>query len=329
MIERRTLLKTLAGTGFAAAALAVVPPHLALAQTPRIKRLRIIAPAAAGSGYDETARVCERVMTESGLIGSAQITNIPGAGGTVGLMKFLEQYRGHDDALLVSGSTMVSAIIANKTPVEISAAAPIARLYGTANALIVPASSPYKTIGDLMSAFRKVPETISWAGGSIGGGDHLIAGMFAKTAGVDPKRLNYVAFAGGGEILAALLGGHVTMASSTWGEVAEQVRSGEVRCLGVTAGKDETGITAPTLRSQGVDLVFYTWRALLGAPGINVQQRENLLATVDAMIKSDPWKAEIERQGWIDFYLPGDAFASFVEEQSQIFRTTLRSLGLA
>lgn len=299
------------------------------AQPTKLGRIRIIAPGAAGGGFDETARSCEKALVASGLIESAQIINIPGAGGTVGLVKFVEQYRGRHDALLVSGSTMLSSIIVNKTPIDFGAATPLARLFGTANAIVVPAASRYKTIDDLVAVFKADPGSISWAGGSIGGGDHMIAAMFAKTVGVDPKRLNYVAFAGGGEMLASVLGGHVTMASSAWAEVSEQIRAGQLRCLGVTADKDEPGVDAPTLRSQGIDVAFYTWRALLAAPRISNAERANLLDVVAAMIGSPTWKAEAARQGWTDFYLAGDDFVKFVDGERQTARTLLADLGLA
>lgn len=325
MIDRRDFC-----TGMTAATLAAgLASVSALAETPKIPQLRIVAPGSAGGGFDETARVSGEVLQATGLIGGARITNIAGAGGTVGLVKFIEEFRGREDGWLVSGSTMVSAIIANKTPVSLSDTTPLARLFGTFNAIVVADASPHKTIGDLVKAFMANPGAVSWAGGSIGGGDHLIAGMVAAATGVDPRRVNYVPFAGGGEVLAALLGGHVAAASSSWSEVSEQVRAGKLRCLALTSDKAEAGADAPTLRSQGIDVTFHTWRALLAAPGLDAAQRGKALAMVEAMVKSAAWKAAAEKRGWSDFYLAGDAFKAFIDEEAARYRTTLASLGLA
>lgn len=326
MLSRRYVLKMIGAVGLASTVGQF--PGIALAKSHPIGRLQIIAPAAAGSGYDQTARVCENTLLAGKLIDGAQITNIPGAGGTIGLVRFIEQQRGKGDAILVSGSTMMSAVIANKTPVGLEATTPLARLYTTANAIVVPANSPFRNLGDLVAAFHKDASAVSWAGGSVGGGDHIIAGMFSTAIGVDPKKLNYVAFPGGGELLAALLGGHVVMGSSSWNEVAEQIRAGQLRCLGVTSDREEAGIDAPTLRSAGVDVVFQTWRALLAAPGITKEQRNALIAMLDAMVGSSQWQDECKRNDWTPAYLSGDGFSAYIRDQTKQFSATLTHLGL-
>ncbi|WP_429932718.1 Bug family tripartite tricarboxylate transporter substrate binding protein [Agrobacterium vitis] len=328
MISRRNVIKNASALALSAAS--GIRPSFAAGQAIAAPgRLRIIAPGSVGGGYDGMARSFETVLRAAGVIDSAQITNIPGAGGTVGLAKFAQEFDGRTDAWLASGSTMVSAIIANKVPIDLSATTPLARLFGTFNALVVPASSAFKSLGDLVAALRSDPGSVSWAGGSIGGGDHLIAGMVAKAAGIDPKRLNFVPFTGGGEILAALLGGHVTMASSGWSEFSEQIRAGQIRCLGITADQPTAGISVPTLRDQNLDVVFYSWGAVQGPPAISPADRDHMLAMVDTMVSHPAWKVESEKRGWIDYYLPGAAYETFVKQQANLYRHTLSSLGLA
>ncbi len=93
-----------------------------------VDTLQMFVPAAPGGGWDGTARTMEQVLRTAGLIGTAQVTNVPGAGGVVGLPQFINQWRGRQNALMVMGMVMVGAIITNKAPVNLSTLTPIARL---------------------------------------------------------------------------------------------------------------------------------------------------------------------------------------------------------
>ena len=326
MIQRRTFLQSI---GSAALMGAVCGSSRALAERRILPRLRIVAPGAVGGGYDSTARSIEAALRATGAIGSAQISNVPGAGGTVGLAQFAKQYSGEGDALLVTGSTMVSSIIANKSPIDLSATTPIARLVGSFNAIAVPAGSPFKDARDLMAAFKEKPSSVVWCGGSVGGGDHMIVGMLAEAAGVDAKNINYVAYAGGGEVLAAVLGGHVTAALSGWSEFKDQFKAGKLRCLGITADRAFPGVDAPTLTSLGINVVFYGWGAVTAAPGITEEQRSLLAGMIDEMAHSQVWKDELEKRGLTDLFLSGAPFQQYVKDQAMQFRATLARLGLA
>ena len=112
---------------------------------------------------------------------------------------------------------------------------PLARLTGEYEAIVVPASSDIKTIGELVEKLKADPGAVSWAGGSAGGVDHIVVGQIAAAAGVDPTKINYIPFSGGGEALAAILGGQVTAGVSGTGEWQAQIESGELRLLAVTS----------------------------------------------------------------------------------------------
>jgi putative tricarboxylic transport membrane protein len=176
----------------------VLATPLAAAQ-PLYPQLRIIAPAAPGGGWDQTARVMQQVLQRSGLVQTPIVENIPGAAGTIGLARFIGAERGHGDALMVSGLIMLGGIVTNRSPVTLADVVPIARITGEYEVLAVPTASPFQTLDDLLRAFKERPESISWGGGSAGGSDQILAGLIADAVGVAPRRGNNIAFSGGGE----------------------------------------------------------------------------------------------------------------------------------
>ena len=205
----------------------------------------IMAPAAPGGGWDQTARAMQTVLQEDGISGNVQVTNVPGAGGTIGLAQFVNQAKGDPDALIVGGYVMVGAILTNASPVDLTMVTPIARLTGESGGDRGAGRERDQTMDDLVAALKADPGAVSWGGGSAGGADHITAGLIAKAVGVDPTKVNYIAFSGGGEALAAILGGQVTVGISGYGEFASQVEAGELRVLGVSGEERLPGVDAP------------------------------------------------------------------------------------
>ncbi|MCW5729478.1 MAG: tripartite tricarboxylate transporter substrate binding protein [Alphaproteobacteria bacterium] len=314
-------------TGLLASASAAAPIRTGLAQA--IEQLRIFVPANPGGGWDQTGRSMEMAMKSAGLIKSAQITNVGGAGGTVGLPQFINQWKGQGNALMVGGMVMVGAIIANKARNNLTETTPIARLTGEFQVVVVPAASPFRSMADLVAAFKADPAKVSWAGGSAGGTDHILAGMIAKAAGGDPRKVAYVAYSGGGPAQAALLGNQVSCGISGWGEFGEQVRAGKLRALGISADKRQPGIDVPTLREQGIDVELFNWRGVFAPPGISDAQRQSLLDLVDRMVKSPAWAEILKRYDWTDIYLPGDRYRAYIASETERIHAILKDLGLA
>lgn len=290
--------------------------------------LKVVAPAAPGGGWDQTARSMQQALVQSGAAKSVQVTNIPGAGGTVGLAQFVNSAKGDGTQLIVNGFVMVGAILTNKSPVGLDQLTPVARLTGEYLAIVVPADSPIKDAKALAAAVKADPGKVTWAGGSAGGVDHIAVALFAKAAGADPTKINYIPFSGGGEALAAILGGKVTAGVSGYGEFESQVKAGKLRVVGITAPKRLEGVDAPTLKEQGIDLDIANWRSVMGAPGLAPAQREALLKAVDTMAKSPAWKEILKQKGWDDAYLPGDEFGTFLKQEQARVAEVLRSVGL-
>ncbi len=315
------MLKLTAAAAALAAALTATP---ASAQTD----LKIMAPAGPGGGWDQTARAMQQALTSSKLARSVQVTNVTGAGGSVGLAQLINSAKGDPNQLMVNGFVMVGALLTNKSAVSLSQATPIARLTEEVEVIVVPAGSPIKTAQDLAAAAKADPAKVTWAGGSAGGVDHITAALFAQAVGADATKINYIPFSGGGESLAAILGGKVTAGISGYGEYEGQIKSGKMRLIGVTAAQRVPGIDAPTFREQGIDLVIANWRSVMAPPGISAEQKQALVDLVGKMVATDAWKEILKQKGWDNAFLGGDAFTEFLKQEQTRVTGVLKSVGL-
>lgn len=223
---------------------------------------------------------------------------------------------------------MVGAILTNKSPVTLNEVTPIARLTGEYEAIVVPASSPLKTIGDLVDQLKKDPGSVSWGGGSAGGTDHIAVGLIAKAAGVDPTKINYIAYSGGGEALASILGSQVTAGISSYGEFESQVKAGTLRLLAVSSEEKLEGVDAPTLKESGLDVVVQNWRMVAAAPGLTPEQEKAVSADVEKLAKSAKWQETLKTKSWMDTYLSGDEFKAQLAKDTAATETILKDIGL-
>jgi len=294
----------------------------ALAQ-PQIK---MMIPANPGGGWDQTGRALAAAMQSGKLVSGVQFDNKGGAAGTIGLAQFVNAAKGDPTALMMGGLVMVGGIILGKSPVNLSQVTPIARLTSEWEVIVVPAQSPHKTMADLVKALKENPGKVSWGGGSAGGTDHILVGLIARAVGVEPARINYVPFKGGGEAVASILGGHVTAGVSGLGEFAEHIKSGKMRALAVSAPVKTEGIAS--LREQGIDVELGNWRGVFGAPGLTPQQRDGLVNLVKSATETPAWKASLEKYGWTSVFLGGDAFRKYLDEDIQRTTQIIASLGI-
>ncbi len=288
--------------------------------------IKMMIPANPGGGWDTTGRALAAAMQSAKVVSSVQFDNKGGAAGTIGLAQFINAAKGDPNALMMGCMVMVGGIILNKSPVGLDQVTPIARLTTENLVVVVPASSPHKTIGDLMNAFKANPGSVSWGGGSAGGSDHILIGLMARATGGDATKVNYVAFKGGGEAVAAIIGGHVAAGVSGLSEFSEHIKSGRMRALAVSGDAKEEGIS--TLKEQGINVVLGNWRGVFGAPGITAAQRDALVTMVRTATETPAWKESLQKNGWQPWFLPGDQYKAFIEEDSKRIGGILESLGL-
>jgi putative tricarboxylic transport membrane protein len=291
--------------------------------------LKIMAPAAPGGGWDGTARSMQQVLTASGIAKSVQVNNVNGAGGTIGLAQFVNGAKGDGSQLMVNGFVMVGAILLNKSPVNLSQITPIARITAEAEVIVVPTDSPIKNAKDLADRVKADPAKVTWAGGSAGGVDHIMAALFAGAVGADATKVNYIPFSGGGEALAAMLGGRVTAGISGYGEFEGQIKAGKLRVIGVSSGSRlPNAPDAPTLKEGGVNLEVLNWRSVMAPAGITPEQRKVLSDAIEKMVKTKEWAEVLKARGWDDAYLGSDAFAAFIKTDTAHVKDVLTSVGL-
>jgi putative tricarboxylic transport membrane protein len=290
--------------------------------------LKIMAPAAPGGGWDGTARSMQQALTAAGIAKSVQVANVPGAGGTIGLAQLINS-KGDGHQLMVNGFVMVGAILLNKSPVSLSQTTPIARLTAEALVVVVPTESPIKNAKDLADRIKADVGKVTWAGGSAGGADHILAALLTSAVGADSSKVNYIAFSGGGEALAAMLGGRVTAGVSGYGEFEGQIKAGKLRVIGVSAPKRLANAPdAPTFKEQGVDLELLNWRSVVAPPGLSADQRKVVSDAIDKMAKSKEWAEILKARGWDDAYLASAEFETFMKAEEARVAKVMRDVGL-
>ena len=289
----------------------------------------VMAPAAPGGGWDQTARAIQEALQTEGISSNVQVVNVPGAGGTIGLAQFAQQAKGQPNQLIVGGYVMVGAILTNKSPVTLDNVTPIARLTGEYEAIVVPTASDIKTLDDLIAKFKADPGAVSWAGGSAGGTDHIAVGLVAKAVGIDPTKINYIAFSGGGEARAAILGNQVTAGISSLGEFRDQIQAGQLRLLAVSSGERLEGFDAPTLKEAGVDVEVQNWRMVAAGPDLTPEQEAAINADIEKLVNSATWQKVLTDKGWINTYLAGEEFKTQLAKDNEATAAILKDIGLA
>ena len=291
--------------------------------------LRIMVPNSPGGGYDITARTAAKVMEDSDITTGTEVFNLEGAGGTVGLARTVNE-KGNGDLAMLMGLGVVGASYTNKSKATLTQTTPIVRLIEEYGAVMVPKDSPFKTIDDLVKAWKADPRSLSVGGGSSPGGpDHLLPMQLAQAVGVDPKKVRFVSYDGGGDLLPALLGDKIDFATSGVGEFTAQIQNGDIRVLATSGTKPIETVDAPTLKESGIDLVFTNWRGVVAPPGITDAQRDRLIEAFEKMHESPEWKAALKKNAWADAFETGDDFATFLEQQDKRVSDTLSELGLA
>ena len=290
--------------------------------------IKMMIPANPGGGWDTTGRALGKALVDAGAGATVIFDNKGGAAGALGLAQFVNGSKGDANALMVMGAVMLGGQITGKPPVSLSQATPIARLTSEYNVFVLPADSPFKSMAEVIAQLKKDPGSVKWGGGSRGSTEHIAAAMIAREVGVDASKINYVAFRGGGEATAAILGGNVTIGGSGYSEFAEYINTGKMKALAVTSDVRLKGVAVPTLKEQGINVVIGNWRGVYGAPGITPAQRQALTELVLKAVKTKSWADASEKNNWTAAVLSGPAFEKFVDDDFASLRATMVKSGM-
>lgn len=300
----------------------------AASSTFALESVRFMAPGSPGGGYDQTARTLGKSLIDAGVAKSAVYDNKNGAGGTLGLAQFVNGSKGEVNALCVMGAIMVTGVVQNKPQITLANATPIARLFTEYNVIAVRKESPYMTFADLMSDFKKNPATVKWGGGSKGSVDHIGTAELAAAAGVPVQKVNYIPFGGGGEVVSATLGGHISAITGGYAELSAYIESGKFRVLAVGSPTRLAGIDAPTLKEAGYDIQIGNWRGVYGAANLTPAQRKELTDAVLAATRTKVWQDALKTNAWSPSVITGDEFSKFVDDEHTRLRAVMTQVGL-
>ncbi len=294
--------------------------------------IHMLIPNSPGGGYDQTGRAAVDTMEELGTTGGTfDVTNVIGAGGSVAMTELMNE-KGDEQVMMTVGLGVVGSLYSFGNDFKLQDATPLAQLIEEYEAVLVPASSPFKTIGDLVEAWKADPgEVVVGGGSSPGGPDHLFPMQLAGTVGIEPKDVRYIAYDGGGPLTSALLGEKIQVGFSGLSEFEEQVKSGDLRVLAVSGDerlKSEVAKDVPTLTESDIDLVFVNWRGVLAPPGISEKRRDELIGYLQKMHDSPEWEDVLAENGWIDTFRTGEEFDEFLTSQDERVSSTLEDLGL-
>jgi len=284
-----------------------------------------VVPANPG-GYSQTSTAISESLKKEGLLSTYTSVFKPGAGGTVGL-GFFQEIKAKPESVLITGLAMAGGIPSNKSPLKLENSTPIAKVMREYQALVVPATSKYKTLSAFLSDWKANP-TMAISGGSLGSTDHQFIGLLAKAAGIDPKKMNFVVHSGGPEVIASLLSGATVAGTSGSAEFQAQVAAGKLRVLAISSAKRLPGFNAKTLKEQGIDLVYGNWRGVMATADLSEANRLNMVKVFDAMRGTATWKGYLKQYNWDDEWLAGKAYGDFLKKELPLVAGVIKDLGL-
>lgn len=298
-------------------------------QAAEIDSIHFLIPGGAGGGWDGTARGTGEALTKAGLVNTASYQNLSGGGGGKAISHLIETAEQSDGTLMVNSTPIVVRSLTKVFPQSFRDLTPIAATISDYGAFIVKGDSDIKTWKDVVAGFKKNPRKMKFAGGSAKGSlDHLVPAAAIKAEGLDPKQLRYIPYDAGGKAMAGLLSGEAELLSTGLGEALEMSKAGQIRILAITAParlKDAPDV--PTLKEMGNDTVFANWRGFFGAPGLSKDKAKAYADVLGKMFETAEWETVRSRNGWVNDYIPGDQFYSFLEQQEKQVGDLMRELG--
>lgn len=296
------------------------------------KNVEIIVPVVPGGTNDKLARAIERTFIADKIINTSVTVVHRSGGGNQIAYAYMTQHAGDPHYLLMGTTTLITAYAMGASKLSYADFTPIASIFNDYVVLTVNAASPLKSGQDLVARMRTDPQSMSLGfSSSVGNHHHIIAGLFMKGIGASPRDLKTVIFKGSAESLTALLGGHIQMVSTGAGNAAPHMAAGKLHILGVSSGQRLPGTmaTVPTWKEQGVELVYGSWRSIVGPKGLTAEQAAFWESAMRRVVESADWKAELERNYWGDFFMTGAELKNTIDRESRAMKNVLVDLGLA
>ncbi|WP_144449444.1 tripartite tricarboxylate transporter substrate binding protein [Halalkalibacter nanhaiisediminis] len=294
------------------------------------RSIEIIAPSAAGGGWDTTARMLARTIDEENLANHGfGVVNKPGGGGAVGWAYIHKRNDPHN--LFISSPPIHFIALNGQSPYGYEDFTPIANLIADYGAFAVRADARWDSLDELFAEMREEPENVTVVGHSSPGSmDHMQFILFANAAGVDITKIRYISDQEGGA-MTSVLNGSIDVVSTGVSDAAEQARAGKMKVLGITAPErlqgDEFLETLPTGREQGIDTEFIVWRGIFGPPDMTEEQLAFYESIFKATSESEAFAEIRNMYGWDERFMNSTEFKAFLDEQSIELEGVLKELG--
>jgi putative tricarboxylic transport membrane protein len=314
--------------GMLAAALALGP--VAAQEWKPQKNVEIVVSAGAGGSADRGSRVAQKYLQALPGMPSVTVSNRQGGGGALA-WTYIAQHPGDPHYLGSLSPGLVTSEIVGTSPLSYRDFTPLNILMREYIVVSVKSDSPLASAKDLAARIRKDPASVSFGfAAALGNQNHVVIGMMARAVGVDPKAMKVVVFNSGSLAATAMLGGHIDVLVGTPGTVLPHITGGRARALGISGPERQAGSYAavPTLREQGLDAVYYSWRGFLSTKGITAAQIAFWEQAFAKVVQAEEWKEDYEKNAWTEDFRGAAETRKHLDAESALLRKILVELGV-
>ena len=295
------------------------------------KAVEIVVGSAPGGAPDVMARLVQNIFQSTGLVPTSAVVNKPGAANTIG-WAYLNQHAGDGHYIATYSPTVIGNKIMGTSPLSYTDFTPLNILAREYVVLAVKGDSPIASMKELTARLKKDPQSVSFAFATARGNhNHIVLSMYLKSIGIEPKVAKAVVFPGGGPALTAMLGGHVDVYVASPRSMLPLHKDGRAKILGVSAAQRQTGALSElvTLKEQGYDAVFFTWRGFMGPRGLKAPEIAYWDTVFAKLAQSEEWRKDTEQQFWNADYLLSAETRKHLDRENQLLTGILTELGLA
>ena len=306
--------------------------NIVQAQEP--ERPECIAPAQPGGGFDLTCRIAVNSFQNSDLLSSPMRTiYMPGGIGAVAYNNIVAQRRADPNAIVAfSGGSLLNLAQGKFGRYDVDDVRWLASVGADYGTLMVRQDSPFKPLDDLIQALKTDPSKVVFgAGGSIGSQDWMVVALTGQAAGVDYKKVRFVAFEGGGEAATALSGNHVQILSTGAAEAVAAIEGGsDMRVLTVFSNERLPGLLeeVPTAKELGYDIVWSIVRGFYVGPDVSDEQYNWWVNAFEELFKTEAFKTIQKQQGLFPHDIAGPEVDAYVKERVKFYTELADSFGL-
>lgn len=293
--------------------------------------VEIVVPTGPGGGVDSVARTLQKIIQDNHLMDvSTIVVNKPGGGGAIGYA-YLNLQAGGGQTLAIAPISILTNQITGLSTIHYTDVTPVSTIGSEYVAIAVRNDSSFTSLKYLIEQLKKEPQSLVTAVSGRGGSNHIALALAMRSAGVDIRKTRVSVFKSGGESATALLGGHVDLIPASPSVLAPQLKAGKMRALAVTSPQRLGGTYSdvPTLKEQGIDVVYSNWRVVLGPKTMNQDQVAYWERVISTVIKTDAWQKFLNLSLVQNTYMNSKDTRAYMDIQYAELTGILKELGMA